>query len=1108
MNPANTVDDLIRDIKERLTLDGKNRVFEEGKELSSEFMKEKAEPEAFTKEFLIDKILDPLELEKLPEKSFETPKGHRSVDYRIKGKTGMFLVEAKPLNANLFDKSRDGSVNQIKGLFRLAEVKEHYDFGVATDGLRWVFIDKNKEVVSDLNLETNYEQIHEFLVGKEKVISPKTEEEISKKFYDWYNALLHGGRYKDHENKQKTVSEADCLVNNIIGVKERDEKEQIAQVVMNRLIFIKFSQSKGIIGEDILKYLSELEEDLLTSKLKQLFFSVLNTPEDKRSDIDDRFKDIPYLNGSLFIHTEVEFMRRNFDYKVRAEILKNVLQFLDSFKFVHKEQLGNGDTVDPEILGYIFERAMTARDRKGTGAYYTPKSITKYISENTIYPCIIEKTNEILKTEKGYKDAELIKDIEELLILPATTLKQIWEKIILKLRVLDNACGSGAFLLAAANILFWLNKKINDKIGAENPDTTLKIIILVNNLYGVDINPNGIEIAKLRLWLWLADSYEPGYIKPLPNIDYNLRVGNSLIGYVDLSEFRGARLTLSDFLRDEEKPTLDSLLKERNELIHEYKITWGEEAKELKISVQELDAKISNLLNADLYREFREKKIEINRDEFLKLNPFHWGFEFYEVFDLEKPKGERGFDVVIGNPPYVKARDSKDKQLRSYLQSCGRFRSLYKMWDVYIPFVELGIGLLKNDGRFSMIIPDTIGVADYTEKVVDIILKEYTIYQIDFFPNIKVFVGVGIGNKIIFIKNSKHHTKCKKIKHINKIENIEVVDIVEIPDDSTFKLESRRISINTEDTLPLGQICYVSYGLRLNSDKNDPRGSFKKADLLSRTSDTIHSKLYTEGKYLDRYRIKNEIYLEWGTDRCPKRLVRPTFSELYPPEKLLMSRQKGIVTLCTQGHICDNTIILGVPYRDLKGVENKSITKYIKNIQMDRVELERISMDFDLKYLLTVLNSKLISYYLKFAKRAKIDIYPDDWKNISIKIIPLTSQHRFIYLCNYMLFLNATEERRKAEKELIDFIDKQVIDTLVYELYFKDKFEEDGLKTNLLRVLESYLSDIEDLKSDDEKLKVIKEAVEKIKSDKKVKSEIEKIKSHEWVRVIETEVGK
>jgi hypothetical protein len=259
-------------------------------------------------------------------------------------------------------------------------VKEHYDFGVATDGLRWVFIDKNKEVVGDLNLETDYEQIKVFLVGKEKVISPKMEEEISKKFYDWYNALLHGGRYKDHENKQKTVSEADCLGNNIIGVKDWEEKEQIAQVVMNRLIFIKFLQSKGIIGEDILKYLAEVKEDLLTPKLRQLFFGSLDRPKDERFAIDEQFKGVPCLNGSLFVHTAVE--RKNIDYKVRAEILKEVIAFLDSFKFVHKEQLGNGDFIDPEILGYIFERAMTATDRKGTGAYYTPKPITKYISEN------------------------------------------------------------------------------------------------------------------------------------------------------------------------------------------------------------------------------------------------------------------------------------------------------------------------------------------------------------------------------------------------------------------------------------------------------------------------------------------------------------------------------------------------------------------------------------------------------------------------------------------------------------------------------------------------------------------------------------------------------
>ena len=170
---------------------------------------------------------------------------------------------------------------------------------------------------------------------------------------------------------------------------------------------------------------------------------------------------------------------------------------------------------------------MTSTDRKGTGAYYTPKFVTKYISENTIYPFIIDRTNEYLKTERGYKEGDLLTDIEELFILAETTLNAVWNNVILKIRVLDNACGSGAFLLAAANILFELNRRINDKLGLGNSDTALKKLILINTLYGygVDINPNGIEIAKLRLWLWLVDSYEPERVEPLPNIDYNLRVG-------------------------------------------------------------------------------------------------------------------------------------------------------------------------------------------------------------------------------------------------------------------------------------------------------------------------------------------------------------------------------------------------------------------------------------------------------------------------------------------------------------------------------------------------------------------------------------------------------
>nr|QNO53313.1 hypothetical protein AFNPGKIM_00009 [Methanosarcinales archaeon ANME-1 ERB6] len=351
----------------------------------------------------------------------------------------------------------------------------------------------------------------------------------------------------------------------------------------------------------ILRYLFEVKEDIFTPKLRQLFFGVLNTPKDERFDVNERFREIPYLNGSLFVHTEVE--KRNVDYKIKAEILKTVIEFLDSFKFVHKEQLGNEDSIDPEILGYIFERTMTATDRKGTGAYYT--------------------------------------------------LEEIWKGIVQEIKVLDNACGSGAFLLTAANILFELNRRIDDKLGLGNSDIALKKWILVHNLYGVDINPSGIEIAKLRLWLWLVDSYEPERIEPLPNIDYNLRVGNSLIGYVDINDFRQTKLNFLNHFMEEEKPTLDEFLNERNPLLQKYKRAEREEARGLKDKINELDAKIQKLLNGNLYLNYRARGIKISKEDFLHLKPFHWGFEFYDVFDSGKPEEERGFNIIIGNPPYV-----------------------------------------------------------------------------------------------------------------------------------------------------------------------------------------------------------------------------------------------------------------------------------------------------------------------------------------------------------------------------------------------------------------------------------------------------------------------
>ena len=696
---------LIEDFKELLTLDGRHRAFEQEQELNSSFLKEPSDPEAVTKDIFIEPVIRAFGLQKLPEKHFDLPQGkRRKVDYRLKNNANIsFLVEAKPLNANLFDDIDDSAVNQIKGLFYLAEVKEEYAFGIATDGFLWVFINKEREVVHTYDIRKELSKIKELLVGRTDVSLQREEEEISKKFYDWYNALLHGGKYKDHKGKTRNISTNDCLVENIQLIREKSDKEQVAQSILNRLIFIKFLQSKNIIQKDVLDYLSELEESKLNNELRQLFFEVLNTEKSKRSDVDVKFRDIPYLNGSLFVRTEIE--RNNPDYKIKAEILKEIIAFLDSFKFMHEDGKLDSDALDPEILGYIFEKAMTAAERNNTGAYYTPKMVTEYLSKNTIEKKIIERANELIQ-QKGQRP---ISNVEKLYALETNVQKDIFNRIATGITICDNACGSGSFLLSAANSLLDVYKVINEKADVGYSEIELKKLILKHSLYGVDINPNAIEIAKLRLWLWLVASYSKDNIEPLTNIEYNIRTGNSLIGYLDIAKIKD-KLNLHDWIAHDGNSSLKVLLDRREREITEYKSLSGAKAKELKEKIEERDKEIRDLLDTKLYEEISLHK-KINRDEYKTLKPFHWGFEFGEVFNEKK-----GFDVIIGNPPYGNILTQVEKKALYNLETLNAN-------EIAANFIERTIASLKNHGITGLIVANSIAINGSTAKVRELIRR-------------------------------------------------------------------------------------------------------------------------------------------------------------------------------------------------------------------------------------------------------------------------------------------------------------------------------------------------------------------------------------------------
>lgn len=603
-------------------------------------------------------------------------------------------------------------------------------------------------------------------------------------------------RFYDDFKRQK-----DQFLKFIKGIKDEGILAHYTSLMLNRLMFCYFLQQKGFLNgeQDYLrKRLETVPATLGKNKfhsfyrtfLKRLFFDGLDSearPSELTALIGDK---IPYLNGGIFAEHPIE--RAHPGIEIPDSAFEKIFDFFDDWHWhLDDRPLGNDREINPEVLGYVFEKYT---NQKEMGAYYTKEDITEYISKNTIIPFLLQKVAaklnseawDLLKNdpdryiyhavrhgagqdEKAWKKSlpeniaigldtkapdliqrrkdwntpapashalpteiwretiarhqrchELrkklrageVKEPADLVTLnldirqfvqdviaqaPADLALALW-KALRALSVLDPTCGSGAFLFAALEILEPLYEGLLERFrtlladwqaaGEKHPNwekefhAILKSVtdhpneayfihktIIVHNLYGVDIMEEAVEICKLRLFLKLAAQLEPGQaIEPLPDIDFNVRAGNTLVGYASKEEIRkaftearggrggeqmallGIENSLDDFRNImEQAEDADRAFRRFQDL----QDTIGQKASEFRTAKDDLEKRLKSLrnqLDRFLAGQYDQKNLKTEKtlDAWRKSHePFHWFVEFYGIMN------SGGFDVIVGNPPYL-----------------------------------------------------------------------------------------------------------------------------------------------------------------------------------------------------------------------------------------------------------------------------------------------------------------------------------------------------------------------------------------------------------------------------------------------------------------------
>ncbi|EMF7704370.1 Eco57I restriction-modification methylase domain-containing protein [Campylobacter coli] len=620
---------------------------------------------------------------------------------------------------------------------------------------------------------------------------------------------------------------------------------------LNRILFLKLIESNLVRFNDDknLKFLN-FKKIPDFDKLSELFFEVL--AKEKSTRKKSEFAYLPYLNSSLFEKQSIEntleisslsndlklFYYKNTvlkDDKCKAKkgqvgLLEYLFEFLDSFDFgsddEQSEILSQKELISSSVLGNVFEKLNGYKE----GSFYTPSFITSYMCKESITKVVLDKFNAQFDLDA--------KNINELRKSLRKEDKKAQKELLNSIKICDPAVGSGHFLVSALNVMLSIYDELNlfneefylevqnDEILITNhkgefikykrpktPKDKAHLIqqelfhtkkdIIENNLFGVDINPNSCEITKLRLWIELLkhsfyQSFDDGNyhdLKTLPNIDINIKCGNSLVSYFEtgksLSHYPNIKERINKYKR---------IVKDYKEGFYTDKSHINQEIKNLKISFknfcfadkfkkemkgfndkcEKYSKKYGNFLAVDdenlkffvsanltlfdfdekeATKEFANLKKEYDNIFNLESNhPFEWRFEFPEILDDDG--NFKGFDLIIGNPPYI--RQEEIKELKNTL---SKNYKVYKgTADIYTYFYELGFNVLKENGILSFITSNKYTRAGYGEALREFLLKNTCILKYIDLNGIKVFDSATVDTSILCFEKSK--SKDNKFKYL------------------------------------------------------------------------------------------------------------------------------------------------------------------------------------------------------------------------------------------------------------------------------------------------------------------------------------------------------